>query len=196
MFGRRSSSTATQDRPEDLATAKAGGKGRPTPKRDVARKQRHRPLAAPSNRRESVKQARRQAREERARTRAALMSGDERALPERDRGPVRRHVRDVVDGRRSVAEYFLVVALVVLVVSFVRVPAVQVGVVYAWFVMTVLIVIDSTVLGVRLKRDLRRRFPDQSTKGAMPYAILRSMQMRRLRLPPPRVRPGGRPVTR
>ena len=44
----------------------------------------------------------------------ALREGDERHLPPRDRGPVRKYVRDIVDSRRSVAEYFLPLALVIL----------------------------------------------------------------------------------
>ena len=57
-------------------------------------------------------------REDRSQQMTALRAGDERNLPPRDRGPVRRYVRDVVDARRSVAEFFLPFALVILVLSF------------------------------------------------------------------------------
>ncbi len=42
----------------------------------------------------------------------------------------------------------------------------------------------------RLRRELRRRFPDESTKGAVGYGILRSLQLRWLRLPKPQVKLG------
>ncbi|MCX6433765.1 MAG: DUF3043 domain-containing protein, partial [Actinobacteria bacterium] len=39
-------------------------------------------------------------------------------------------------------------------------------------------------------------FPDAADrKGITLYAVLRTLQLRRLRLPPPRVRRGGAPVT-
>ncbi len=51
------------------------------------------------------------------------MPGDERYFLERDKGPVRRFLRDYVDSRRTVAEFFLPMILVVLLLSFVPFPA-------------------------------------------------------------------------
>ncbi|RJK97212.1 DUF3043 domain-containing protein [Vallicoccus soli] len=171
------------------------GKGRPTPKRseaEAARRQRAKP---PASRREAAKRMREDARAERLRRRQALVSGDERYLPARDKGPVRAFVRDFIDARRSVAEFFIVVALAVLVLSVVAPPLGLVVVANAafllWTVMLVLIVLDSVVLGTRLKKEVRRRFPDETTKGAVAYGLMRSTQLRRLRLPAPRVKPGA-----
>ena len=55
-----------------------------------------------------------------ARQREAMASGDERYLPARDKGPVRRFARDYVDSRFRVAEFFLPLAVVILVLSMVR----------------------------------------------------------------------------
>jgi hypothetical protein len=41
-----------------------------------------------------------------------------------------------------------------------------------------------------VRREIAERYPGENAKGAVTYALLRSMQIRRLRLPPPRVRPG------
>ena len=41
--------------------------------------------------------------------------GDDSYLPARDRGPVRKLVRDVVDTRRNVGSFFLVIAGVALI---------------------------------------------------------------------------------
>ena len=42
----------------------------------------------------------------------------------------------------------------------------------------------------RLRRALKERFPHDSHKGAVGYAVLRSMQLRWLRLPKPQVKLG------
>jgi hypothetical protein len=172
--------------------AKPGGKGRPTPKRreaETARKQRVKP---PRDRKEAYRLAREQARADRLRQRQGLLKGDESALPPRDRGKARSYARDIVDSRRSAAEFFLPFAVVVLVVSVIDSPVVKGLIVYAWMVMLVVIIVDSIVMTRSVRRRIAERFPDEPTKGLTPYTLMRSLQMRRLRLPPPRVKPGAR----
>jgi hypothetical protein len=91
-----------------------------------------------------------------------------------------------------VAEFFLPFALVILVLSFA--PNSQWKAIGStlWLVLVVLIIADSFVMAMRLRQGLRKNLPDQSTKGVLPYALMRSMQIRRFRLPPPRVRSGRR----
>jgi hypothetical protein len=127
------------------------------------------------------------------RQRQALASGDERYLPVRDKGPVRRFARDWVDSRFNVAEFFLPLAVVILILSVVRVPALQTVALLLWLVVIVLIVLDAAVSGFRLRKRLTERFPDKNRKGAVAYALMRSLQMRRLRLPKPQVKRGERP---
>ena len=117
-----------------------------------------------------------------------LKAGDERQLPARDRGPVRRFARDLVDSRRSVAEYFLPLALIILVLNFAGSPQLQLFGSTLWMLLVVLIVVDSVMLARKLKQGLRRMHPDEGAKGVIPYALMRSMQIRRFRLPPPRAR--------
>jgi hypothetical protein len=190
VFGRRSSPTATSEEVGAGRELKRHGKGRPTPKRREAERLRRQRSTAPRDRKEALRQARQRNRQERARTRAALVSGDERNLPARDRGPVRRLVRDIVDGRRTVAEFFLYIAFTVLLLSFVRVPVIQIAGTMLWLVSMLLIVADSFLIARRVRREIAERYPGENAKGAVTYALLRSMQIRRLRLPPPRVRPG------
>jgi hypothetical protein len=191
VFGRTSRSA-----PEVVETAelpiKAGGKGRPTPKRREAERGRRRAVAAPRDRKEAYRKARDQQRQERARMVHGLKAGDEKLLPPRDRGPVRKFARDLVDSRRSVAEFFLPLALVILVLSFTNNPQVQLLGSLLWIVLVVLIVVDSVVLARQLKKGLRRVHPGENARGVVPYALMRSMQIRRFRLPPPRVKPGRR----
>ena len=80
-------------------------KGKATPKRkDAVAKTKINSITAPVSKadrtknRESLKSARAEAR-------AAYMRGDQSALPARDRGPVKKFVRDYIDSRRSLGEY-------------------------------------------------------------------------------------------
>ncbi|MBQ0830020.1 DUF3043 domain-containing protein [Streptomyces tagetis] len=168
-------------------------KGRPTPKRSEAQSQRRSVANTPMTRKEASKRQREQRRVELERQRQALASGDERYLPLRDKGPVRRFARDFVDSRFNIAEYFLPMAVIILVLSVIRVAALQNIALLLWLVVIVMIVLDSLVSGFRLRKILADRFPDERRRGAVAYALMRSLQMRRLRLPKPRVKRGERP---
>ncbi|MEU0372343.1 DUF3043 domain-containing protein [Streptomyces sp. NPDC006283] len=169
-------------------------KGRPTPKRSEAQGQRRRASSgAPLDRKEAMKRQREARRADLAKQREALASGDERYLPARDKGPVRRFVRDFVDSRFCIAEFFLPLAVVILVLSMVRVAQLQNVALLLWLGVIVLIVIDSIGLAMRLKKQLKERFPNEPKRGAVAYGLMRTLQMRRLRLPKPQVKRGERP---
>ena len=116
------------------------------------------------------------------------MRGEENALPARDRGPVRRFVRDTVDARRSVGEFFLPMLFVVLVVS--RMPKLQVVAVLLMYFIMLSAIVDWFLLTRRIKREVAIRFPQAPTKGLGMYAWTRSTQLRRLRAPKPQMVPG------
>jgi hypothetical protein len=168
-------------------------KGRPTPKRAVAQSQRKAVVASTGNRKEDMRRARERRRVELAKQREALANGDERYLPARDKGPVRRFVRDFVDSRFSVAEMFLPLAVIILVLSMVRVPSIQNAALLLWLAVIALIIVDSVALAFRLRKALNERFADQPRRGAVAYGLMRTLQMRRLRLPKPQVKRGERP---
>ncbi|MDX3232682.1 DUF3043 domain-containing protein [Streptomyces sp. ME19-01-6] len=181
------------DQPQQTRDPQAP-KGRPTPKRSEAQSQR-RSLAnsSPKNRKDASRRQRESRRADLARQREALAGGDERYLPARDKGPVRRFARDYVDSRFFVAEFFLPLAVVILVLSMIQAGAMQTYVLLLWMLVILLIVINSIVLGIQLKRQLRKRFPDENLRGVVAYALMRTLQMRRLRLPKPQVKRGERP---
>ncbi len=108
------------------------------------------------------KEARSRQREERRtameRQRSALASGDERYLPARHKGPVRKYARDFVDSRFCIAEYFLPMAVIILVLSMVRVGSLQNIALLLWLFVIVAIVIDSALTGFRLKKKLAEKF--------------------------------------
>ncbi|SER36099.1 Protein of unknown function [Streptomyces qinglanensis] len=168
-------------------------KGRPTPKRSEARGPRRPMAGGPQNRKDAAKRQRAARRAELAKQREALASGDERHLPARDKGPVRRLARDFVDSRFSVAEFFLPLAVIILVLS--MLPSLQLKNIslLLWLVVIVLIVIDSIGTTVRLRKRIQERYPDENRRGAIAYALMRTLQMRRMRLPKPQVARGEKP---
>jgi hypothetical protein len=168
-------------------------KGRPTPKRSEAQSQRRSVANTPTSRKEAAKRSRDERRAALEKQRQALATGDERYLPARDKGPVRRFARDYVDSRFHIAEFFLPLAVLILVLSMVRVPALQNIALLLWLFVIILIVVDSVGLAIRLKKQLNVRYPDQNKKGVVAYALMRTLQMRRLRLPKPQVKRGERP---
>ncbi|WP_367048945.1 DUF3043 domain-containing protein [Streptomyces sp. Je 1-332] len=168
-------------------------KGRPTPKRSEAQTQRRSVANTPVTRKEAAKRQRNERRVQMDKQRQALASGDERYLPARDKGPVRKFARDFVDSRFCIAEFFLPLAVIILVLSMVRIPQLQNIALLLWLFVIVLIIVDSVTTAFRLKKRLAERFPDVSRKGAVAYALMRTLQMRRLRLPKPQVKRGERP---
>jgi len=206
----RRKSTDETVAPTSASEAASAGKGRPTPTRKEAEAARKAALAGttdPKSTRKADRDAQRVARYE---AQQGLRSGDPKKLPARDAGPVKAWVRDVVDGRVSMGEIFIPVAVLVLVLGFVRVPAVQVALLWVWLFVLIGVVVDSLYLVWRLRRALPEQFPDADPsftvghdargtiayglKGATTYAVIRSLQIRVLRLPKPKVRWNGRPV--
>jgi hypothetical protein len=172
------------------------GKGRPTPKRKEAESARKQGITVPKDPKAARRAARERDREARAKSRAGLMAGDPAYFPRRDAGPVKAQVRDYIDRRRTVGEFFVPFAFVVLLMGLVNNPTVQATVVYVWTSVLLLVVLDTILVGILLGRSLRKDCPAKSDrKGAVSYGVLRALQLRRFRIPPPRIKAGGAPVT-
>ena len=186
-----SEQTTTPARPRRYTVSKRE-LGKITPKRRQAGRRAEPP---PANRREALKRLREKQRQARAEARAGMLAGKEEYLPPRDKGPERRLVRDIVDARRNLASWFLPGALVVILGSSPTMPKeIQVGANLFWIMLAVAVIVDSFLLTRRVKKIMLRRFP----KAAKPprthyfYAIMRSFQFRRLRIPAPQVKLGER----
>lgn len=167
------------------AGAPAAGKGRPTPKRKVAEAANKRPLV-PNDRRAAAKAAREKQRELRDRQYQAMQTGDERYLPPRDKGPVKRYVRDHVDARWNLGEFFLPVALVFIVMSLLTAqnPNLAFITVMALYAIVLLTIVDAFIMWRGLRKRLIRKF-GEVPKGTVMYAVMRAFQLRRARLPKP-----------
>lgn len=183
-------STAISDAPVEV---RPGSKGRATPKRSQAQARNQRPLV-PTDRKAAVRASRAQAREQRSKTRQALMTGDDAHLPPRDKGPVRRHVRDYVDARWNVGEFFLIVALLVVGLTLIPDPRVFLVMTLLLWTTVVACILDGFLLARGLRRHLVAKFGEEMVpKGTVSYGVLRAFQLRRTRLPKPQVKHGQRP---
>jgi len=150
-------------------------------------------MTAPADRKTAMKEQREKRRLDSIKVREAMSTGNDTFLPARDKGPVRRAIRDFVDARLMFAELLMPIMLVMLLLLMMRVPGVQQYVTLAWVLMITLVLLDLLLLWWRLRRMLRTRFPGVSTRGATSYGILRATQLRLMRLPKPQVRIGGAP---
>jgi len=164
-------------------------KGKPTPKRKEAQAKLKVSPLSPTASKEAKKALKAQARVRRLEARAAYMRGEESALPVKDKGPVRRFVRNYVDERKSVTEYFLVFIMFILFLTVIPSPAVQLGAIVLMYSAMIWVAIDGFLLSRRVKKLVAEKFPDQPTKGLGLYGWMRSTQLRRLRAPAPQVGP-------
>lgn len=165
------------------------GKGRPTPKRSEAQKRRGPVTTPPTSRREAAKQLREKQAADRRRVREGSLRGDESAMLKRDQGPVRRLVRDVVDGRRSLGWVLLPIALLVVVTGFFRNPQLQAMAFAVWLASLAAVAIDMVFVALEIRRQVRAEFPDEPLRGHVAYGLMRTTVMRRMRVPRPRVHP-------
>lgn len=181
-------------KPEETppAPTKPGGKGRPTPSRKEAEAAARARAKAGVDKKAARQLLRERRLEENAKMRQGMKTGDERFLPARDQGPVRRFIRDRVDARLSMAEFLLPLLVVIMILSYSGSPTANRYGQSLWLVTILLVATDTLVLVFRLKKDLRTRFPDESHKGTTFYALLRAMQLRFLRLPKPQVKLGAK----
>ncbi|OFE16351.1 hypothetical protein BA895_19465 [Humibacillus sp. DSM 29435] len=190
MFGRKKTLN------EELATSEAlderpGAKNRPTPKRRDQEAANKRPLIV-TDRKAAGKTDKVARREAQAKQRAGMMSGDERYLAARDKGPRRRFIRDSVDARWNIGEFLLPIMLLVLLLSFVKTSWALLLVFALVYGLIAVSILDSVLMWRRTRKKLEAKLgPPQ--KGEAFYAIMRAFQMRRTRMPKPQVARGEAP---
>ena len=192
------------------ARAATAPKGRPTPKRsEVSRRRgpvapapmtsaearrRRKEMRGPKLSREERKVEKAARRSEMSERRERMMAGEDAYLLPRDKGPVRRYVRNVVDARRNLLGLFMPSALGLIFVML-AVPSVQVqqALSPAMLVLVFIMVIDGFVLGRKVNRMVDEKFPDNTETGWKLgfYAASRASQLRRMRAPRPQVERGA-----
>ena len=208
--GATEAAEATADSEADAkASSATAPKGRPTPKRDSSRRRgpiapapmttaearrRRKELRGPKLSREERredKMARRAAQSDR---REHMMAGDDDYLLPRDKGPVRRFARDIVDSRRvSVLGLFMPAALGLIFIML-AVPQVQYYISPAMLVLMAIMIVDGLLLGRKVNRLADQKYPDHIESGWKLgfYAASRASQLRRMRAPRPQVNRGDK----
>lgn len=170
------------------------GKGRATPSRKQAEAARRQQMKVPVSRKDQAQRQRTAREAQRSKQREALRTGEEKYLPPRDQGPVRRFARDYVDRRWNVGEFVIVFLLAVLVLGFVASATGQSWAAYGTTLIYPFIIVGVLVDEFRmvrgLRRELRARFDPSETSGTTSYAVFRTMQLRRTRLPKAQLKHG------
>lgn len=187
MFRRSKTETTAA---ETAAPVKEGGKGRPTPTRKEAEALARAKARAPRDRKELAARQRQTRTEESRKIRAAMKTGDERYLPARDRGPMRRFVRDFVDVRFSLVEMLIPLLIISMVLGYSGNSTLMGASTMVMLATFLFVIVDMVILRFRLRRALTQRFPGQSYKGTTFYAVTRSLQMKFMRLPKAQVKIG------
>jgi hypothetical protein len=163
-------------------------KGRPTPKRSEAERRRRQPFNAPTDRKAAGKRN----NADRASRQAAMKRGEEWALLAKDKGPVRKLVRDYVDSRRGISEYSLFGLMFFAVLLFIPQLHGSALLIYLVYALLLIMVVESVIVSRRAVRLVQQRFPGESTRGLRWYATARGAMIRRMRVPAPNVKPGDK----
>jgi hypothetical protein len=183
-----SADPASTDAHEAGRGGQTASKGRPTPKRSEAERRRRQPYSAPTDRKAAVQQSRERERAARGRKFAAAKRGEDWALPRKDQGPVRALARDYVDSRRRLSEYYMYAVGALVILLFI--PKLRLIADYAVLVIIVMMVSEGLLVGRQITKLAQQRLPGESTRGIRFYAAIRCTQIRKLRMPAPRVKPG------
>lgn len=122
-----------------------------------------------------------------------MEAGDERYLLPRDRGPVKAYIRDLVDSRPHLTGLFMPLAVVVLLSVLLPFPALQQYLSLFSMIALLTMIAEGVFMGITYSRKARARFPKEhiSALSIGWYAFTRASQLRRLRIPKPRVERGA-----
>jgi hypothetical protein len=210
---RRSSAGATEGKAQDSqgtqspeAPAKSkppaqAGKGRPTPKRSEAERSRYKSItgsttsgrgSGTSSGGKLTPEDKARARTERDRRTTAMRRGEEWALGPRDRGPIKKLARDYVDAHRRPSEYYMYVLVLLLVALLSRNSTLNTYVSPLVLALIAVVAVDAFLIRRSLHKLAAERYPGESTRGMTTYAVMRSLQIRRFRMPTPRLKPGDK----
>jgi Protein of unknown function (DUF3043) len=166
------------------------GKGRATPTRKEAQAAAKARAKPPRTRKEIAAAQRTTKGESSSRVRQGMRNGEEKYLLPRDKGPVRRFIRDFVDSRFSFIELIIPLLVVTMVLGYSGNSTARSIGNSVLFGSVLLVALDMFMMRFRLRRQLAARFPDEPVKGTTYYAVTRAMQMKFMRLPKPKVKIG------
>ncbi len=113
-------------------------------------------------------------------------------MGERERTPEKALMRDYVDARFNLGELLLPSVVVILATTLLGslVQSLAVITTLAMYLFILAVILDEFLMWRGFKRVLAERLPGAPTRGLMMYGINRSIQIRRFRMPAPRLKRG------
>lgn len=198
MFGKEKPKDNSGDQAHEVV-----GKGRPTRTRKEAEAANRRPMI-PKDRREAKRRRRERENALWERQQRAMETGDERYMPARDKGRIRRFTRDYVDARWTLAEFVLPMMLVLIIAMFSMIflarlttpetAALIVQVVtYLTYGMLIFSVFESILINMQIKKIAAKKWPNEPWIRNWFYTFSRMIMLRRWRQPKPQVKRGEHP---
>jgi hypothetical protein len=185
LFGRKSEPEEPET-PAPLVEEVGGGsqtakKGRATPSRKESEEARRQRVTRTMTKKEARAETSRQNRIERA-----------KAVNAREAVPEKTLMRDYVDSRFSIGEFLLPSLVVILALTFLSTTIPQIAVIstFVMYAFILLVLFDGFLMWRGFKKVLAVRLPKASTKGLLMYGMNRTIQLRRFRLPAPRIKRG------
>jgi hypothetical protein len=179
----RRNTPAEPTTPASVAPATPGAKkDRPTPTRKEAEAARRQRVTRSVSKREARTESARQARSDRMRTISA-----------RDNTPEKALLRDHVDSRFNLGEFLLPSLVVILALTFLSQslgPRVSIISTLAMYLFILGVIADTAIMWRGFKKLLAARLPKASPRGLLMYGMNRGIQIRRFRVPPPRIKRG------
>jgi Protein of unknown function (DUF3043) len=178
---RRNATDSTAPSEPVAPVAPGAKKDRPTPTRRQAEAARRQRVTRNLSKREARAEASRQSRTDRL-----------KAMNARESVPEKTLLRDYVDSRFNLGEFLLPSLVVILALTFLsqtmpRVAVFSTGLMYLFLLA---VIADSAFLWRGFKKVLATRLPKASTRGLLMYGVNRAIQIRRFRMPPPRIKRG------
>ncbi len=153
-------------------------KDKPTPTRRQAEAARRERITPTLTKKDARRQASKQQRTERMRAVSAREAVPEKAL-----------MRDYIDSRFNIGEFLLPSVVVILAVTLLGQiwPAVTLYTTLVMYVFILACVVDCFLMWRGFKRVLAERLPRASQRGLLLYGLTRATQLRRFRMPKPRI---------
>lgn len=182
-------SDSQPEQPATSASASASGqpaqpkkKSVPTPTRkeaEAARMERLHPTLSASDQRKQDRQARSATRDEQFR--------------KMEEQPGRALLRDFLDSRKGMAQYWMPVIMVSLALALVAMylsPELALVATFIPYLGLAALAVHVFLLWGQFKKLHAERLPKESTKGLLALLVNRIISLRRFRMPAPRVKPG------
>ncbi|MGI8459564.1 MAG: DUF3043 domain-containing protein [Propionibacteriaceae bacterium] len=186
IFGRKGTTAPVQPEPTQPVASELDSQGRPrkdrpTPSRREAEAARRERLHPTLSKKDQRKLAARSSRVDRMKTMQA-----------RDNTPEKSLMRDYIDSRRNLGEFLLPSLIVILALTFLNsvLPQLTLISTLVMYLFIILVIVDGAMMWRGFKKVLAQRIPGATRQGLLMYGMNRLIQIRRFRVPAPRVKRG------